>query len=99
MRNLGTELDGDSLHESVELLSQLLMELEVEQLTGAKKYERTPQRRERRNEYRDRTCETRVGEIPLRIAKLRSGSYFPSLLQPRRRAERALLAVVQSAHV
>lgn len=99
LRNLGTELDGDFLRESIELLSQLLMELEVEQLTGAKKYERTPQRRERRNGYRERTWETRVGEIPLRIPKLRSGSYFPSLLQPRRRAERALLAVVQSAYV
>jgi putative transposase len=99
LRNLGTELDGDFLRESIELLSQRLMELEVEQLTGAKKYERTPQRRERRNGYRERTWETRVGEIPLRIPKLRSGSYFPSLLQPRRRAERALLAVVQSAYV
>ena len=96
---LGMELDGDFLRESIALLSKLLMEVEVEELTGAKKYERTPQRRKSRNGYRERTWETRVGEIDLRIPKLRSGSYFPSLLEPRRRAERALLAVVQSAYV
>jgi len=99
LRNLGTELDGDFLRESIGLMAQLLMELEVEQRTGAKKYERRPQRRNRRNGYRERGWETRVGEIPLRIPKLRWGSYFPSLLEPRRRAERALLAVVQSAYV
>jgi putative transposase len=99
LRNLGADLDGEFLRESIHLLSELLMELEVEQLTGAKKYERTPERRKRRNGYRERTWETRVGEIDLRIPKLRSGSYFPSLLEPRRRAERALLAVVQSAYV
>lgn len=99
LRNLGADLDGEFLCESIRLLSELLMELEVEQRTGAKKYERTAERRKRRNGYRERTWETRVGEIDLRIPKLRSGSYFPSLLEPRRRAERALLAVVQSAYV
>jgi len=96
---LGVDLDGDFLREGIALLSKLLMEVEVEQLTGAKKYERTPARRRSRNGYRERTWETRVGEIDLRVPKLRSGSYFPSLLEPRRRAERALLAVVQSAYV
>ncbi len=52
-----------------------------------------------RNGYRERVWETRVGEIPLRIPKLRTGSYFPSLLEPRRRAEQALLAVIQQAYV
>ncbi len=96
---LGLSLDGDSLREMVRVMSQMLMELEVEEQVGAERYERTTERTTQRNGYRDREWDTRVGTVPLRIPKVRSGSYFPSLLEPRRRAERALWAVVQSAYV
>lgn len=99
LRKLGMEQDKDFLQESVRVMSQMLMELEVQEQTGAAKHERTPDRKTQRNGYRERAWETRVGEIPLKIPKLRSGSYFPSLLEPRRRAEQALLAVVQQAYV
>ena len=95
--NIGMQEDADFLREGVELLSQMVMELEVEQQIGAGKHERTPERSNHRNGYRERTWETRVGEIELAIPKLRKGSYFPSLLEPRRPAEKALLAVVQEA--
>jgi len=75
------------------------MELEVSELVGAQRYERTETRKTYRNGYRSRPWDTRVGTIELRIPKLRQGSYFPSLLEPRRRAERALVAVVQEAYV
>jgi len=62
--------------------------------------ERDPERRlTNRNGYRDRRWDTRVGSIDLAIPRVRDGSYFPSLLEPRRRAERALLAVIQEAYV
>ena len=99
LRQMGLDGDADFLREGVRLMSQLLMELEVEEMTGAGRYERTPERVNQRNGYRHRRWETRVGEIPLRIPKLRKGSYFPSLLEPRRRAEKALFAVVQEAYV
>ena len=87
----------DVLREGVRLLAEALMELEVSEQVGAGRYERTPERKTYRNGYRERVWETRVGQIPLRIPKLRQGSYFPSLLEPRRRAERALVSVVQEA--
>ena len=99
LRKLGLDQDKDFLQESVRIMSQMVMELEVQAQTGAAKHERTAERKTQRNGYRERAWETRVGEIPLRIPKLRSGSYFPSLLEPRRRAEQALLAVVQQAYV
>ena len=99
LHKLGVAQDKDFLQESVRLMSQMLMELEVEQQAGAARHERTPERKTYRNGYRERGWETRVGEINLRIPKLRSGSYFPSLLEPRKRAEQALLAVVQQAYV
>ncbi len=83
----------DVLREGVRLLAEALMELEVSEQVGAGRYERTPERKTYRNGYREWVWETRVGQIPLRIPKLRQGSYFPSLLEPRRRAERALLSV------
>lgn len=99
LRKIGADLDGDFLRESVQLLTQMLIELEAEDQIGAAKYERSPNRLARRNGYRDRMWETRVGEIPLSIPKLREGSFFPSLLEPRKRSEKALLAVVQTAYV
>ena len=99
LRKLGLDQDKDFLQESVRVMSQMVMELEVHAQTGAAKHERTVERKTQRNGYRGRVWETRGGEIPLRIPKLRTGSYFPSLLEPRRRAEQALLAVVQQAYV
>lgn len=99
LRNSGVELDGDFLRESIVLLTRLLMEAEVSEQIGAERYERSEGRVSERNGYRERGWETRVGEIPLRIPKLRRGAYFPSFLKPRRRAERALIAVIQSAYV
>jgi len=99
MRKLNQDQDGDVLREMVRVLTQMVMEMEVEQKIGAERYERTPERKNRRNGYREREWHTRVGEIPLRIPKVREGTYFPSLLEPRRLEERALLAVVQSAYV
>lgn len=87
----------DALREGVRLLAEALMELEVSERAGAGRYERSPDRKTYRNGYRERAWDTRVGRIPLRIPKLRQGSYFPSLLEPRRRAERALVSVVQEA--
>lgn len=99
LRNTGTDLDGDFLRESIALLTHLLMEAEVSEQVGAERYERSNDRLDHRNGYRERSWETRVGDIPLRIPKLRRGSYFPSFLEPRRRAEKALMAVIQSAYV
>ena len=94
------EGDGDFLREAVHLLAQGVMEAEVTELTGVPKGERAPDRRlTSRNGYRDRRWDTRVGTIDLAIPRVRDGNYFPSLLEPRRRAERALLAVVQEAYV
>jgi len=93
------ERDGDVLREGIRVLAQALMESEVAGLIGAERHERTSERAGYRNGYRMRTWDTRVGTIELAIPKIRPGSYFPSLLEPRRRAERALLAVVQEAYV
>jgi transposase-like protein len=93
------EQDGDVLREGIRVLSQALMEAEVAASIGAERHERTGERTAYRNGSRTRTWDTRVGTIELAIPKVTPGSYFPSLLQPRRRAEHALLAVVQEAYV
>src|ERR1700761_9002848 len=91
---------ADVLRESVALMVRDIMELEVAQLAGAELGERAPDRRQaQRNGYRERRWDTRVGEIELEIPRLRTGSYLPSFLEPRRRAEQALVAVVQEAYV
>ncbi|HEX9107756.1 MAG TPA: IS256 family transposase [Longimicrobiales bacterium] len=99
LRKVGLGLEPDFLREAIRVMSELLMEVEVSQQAGAGRYERSEQRMAYRNGYRERTWSTRVGDIALRIPKLREGSYFPSLLEPRRQAERALVAVVQQAYV
>jgi transposase-like protein len=93
------EQDGDTLREGIRVLAQALMESEVSGLIGAERYERSAERSSYRNGYRLRSWDTRVGTIELAIPKVRTGSYFPSLLEPRRRAERALQSVVQEAYV
>jgi transposase-like protein len=79
--------------------AQRLMELEVESLTGAAHGERSPERINYRNGYRERDWETRAGTVELRIPKLRRSSYFPGFLEPRRMAEKALAAVIQEAYI
>ena len=91
--------DVDFLREGVRVLSQALMEVEVSQHLGAGKHERTGERSGYRNGYRDRAWDTRVGTLELRVPRVRDGSYFPSLLEPRKRAEQALVAVVREAYV
>jgi transposase-like protein len=91
--------DPSFLRDGVRLLAQELMDVEVTQLAGAGLHERSENRLTYRNGYREREWDTRVGTVDLQIPKLRQGAYFPSLLEPRRRHERALLAVVQEAYV
>ncbi len=94
------EEDGaDFLRESLRWVVQQLMEVEVCELIGAEHGERSEERLTHRNGYRPRRWDTRAGEIELAIPKLRRGSYFPSFLEPRRRSEQALVAVVQEAYV
>ena len=93
--------DGsDVLREMVRGFAEQLMAAEVDVLTGAGWGEVTPERVNHRNGYRSRPFDTRVGSIDLAIPKLRQGSYFPDwLLDPRRRAEKALVAVVAECYV
>jgi putative transposase len=91
--------DVDFLREGVQTLAQALMEVEVSARIGAERGQRTPERVTHRNGYRPRDWDTRVGTVELQVPKLRAGSYFPSLLEPRRRAERALAAVVMQCYV
>jgi putative transposase len=91
--------DVDFLREGVRTLAQALMEVEVAAQIGAEHSQRTPERVTHRNGYRSRDWDTRVGTVELAVPKLRQGSYFPSLLEPRRRAERALAAVVMQCYV
>jgi putative transposase len=99
LRKAQMEQDADFLRDGLRVLSEALMELEVTQYVGAERHERTPERTGQRNGYREREWDTRVGTIELRVPRVRDGGYFPSLLDPRRRAERALVAVVQEAYV
>ena len=91
--------DGDFLRSVAEAVVQLLMETDVEGLIGAGRHERCADRTTYRNGYRDRTLDTRLGALQLRIPKLRQGSYFPPFLEPRRTSEKALIAVIQEAWV
>lgn len=99
LRKAELEQDADFLRDGVRVLSQALMELEVTQHLGAERHERTVARTGQRNGYRERQWDTRVGTLALRVPRVRDGSFFPSLLEPRKRAERALVAVVQEAYV
>ena len=81
------------------LVLQALIEAEADQAIGAGRYERTETRTTHRNGGRARLVSTKAGDVSLRIPKLRAGSFFPSLLEPRRRIDRALWAVVMEAYV
>ncbi|HEY6106867.1 MAG TPA: IS256 family transposase [Anaeromyxobacteraceae bacterium] len=91
--------DGDFLREGLQGFVQRLIEAEVAEVIGAGRYERTVDRQTYRNGSRERKWQTRLGELALHIPKLREGGYFPSFIEPRRRAEKALVSVVQEAYV
>ena len=91
--------DGNFLRSLAEAVLQILMEADVEGVIGAGRYERSGERTTWRNGYRERTLDTRLGQLSLKIPKLRTGSYFPPFLEARKTAERALVAVIQEAWV
>jgi putative transposase len=93
------EEHADVLRESVTMVVREVMEAEIAARAGAARYEHSPERVAHRNGYRPREWDTRVGTIELAIPRLRTGSYLPSFLEPRRRSEQALVAVVQEAYV
>jgi len=91
--------EDDFLKSVTESVLQILMEADVEGLIGAGRHERSSDRLNYRNGYRDRSLATRLGTLQLRIPKLRQGSYFPPFLEPRRTSEKALAAVIQEAWI
>jgi transposase-like protein len=91
--------DSDFLRAVAEAVLQILMEADVEGLIGAGRHERTGDRLNYRNGYRERSLDTRLGSLQLRIPKLRQGSYFPPFLEPRKTAEKALVTVIQEAWI
>jgi transposase-like protein len=91
--------DADLVREMLSFAAGRLMDAEVQARTGAAHGVRDPERLVQRNGYRERAWDTRVGQIDLEIPRLRRGSYFPSFLEPRRTAEKALTAVIQEAYV
>ena len=93
------QADTDLVREMLAFAADRIMELEVELRTGAAKGTRSPLREVQRNGYREQDWDTRAGRIALEIPKLRKGSYLPSFLEPRRTAEKALVAVIQEAYV
>src|SRR5213594_3950421 len=94
------EAGPDLLRAMVQDFAEALMGAEADALCGAGYGERTPERANRRNGYREREWDTRVGTIELAVPKLRAGSYFPDwLLQPRRRAEQAFVSVIADAYL
>jgi putative transposase len=91
--------DADLLHQMIAGVVEQIMAADVENLCNAPYGERSAERANSRNGYRERLWETRAGAVNVRIPKLRSGSYFPPFLEPRRTAEKALAAVIQEAYV
>ena len=91
--------DGDFLRTVAETVLQMLMEADVEGRIGAGRFERKDDRQTWRNGYRERALDTRLGQLNLRIPKLRQGSYFPPFLEARKTSEKALVAVIQEAWI
>jgi len=90
---------GDRVRQAAETIYQALIEAELTAVIGAAPYERTDARLAQRNGHRSRTLTTTAGDLELRIPKLRVGSFFPSLLERRRRVDQALFAVVMEAYL
>ena len=94
------EADSDVLREMVRIFAESLMDADAQAVCNAGYNEKSPERTNTRNGYRSRAWDTRAGTIDLSVPKLRQGSHFPSwLLEPRRRAEKALIAVVADCHL
>jgi len=91
--------DADLLKQMIQFVAQRMMDMDAESLCAAAYGERTPDRQNSRNGYRERLWETRAGSVDLKIPKLRKGSYFPGFLEPRRTAEKALAAVIQESYI
>jgi transposase-like protein len=91
LRKSGSDGDVDFLKEAMNVLVHSLLEAEVAAQIGAERYKRNTERTNQRNGYRQREWHPRVGTLELNIPKLRKGSYFPSLLEPRKRVEKASL--------
>ena len=91
--------DADLLREMIQYVAQRMMDMDVESLCSAAYGERSPERLNSRNGFRERLWETRAGSVDLKIPKLRKGSYFPGFLEPRRTAEKALAAVIQESYI
>jgi transposase-like protein len=89
----------DVVREALALVLQALIDVEATEVIGADRYQRSTSRTTHRNGTRARLLSTKAGDVELRIPKLREGSFFPALLEPRRRIDRALLAVVMEAYV
>jgi putative transposase len=89
----------DVVREALGLVLQALIDAEATQQIGADRYQRSASRTTHRNGSRARLLSTKAGDVELKIPKLREGSFFPVLLEPRRRIDRALLAVVMEAYV
>jgi transposase-like protein len=89
----------DVVGEALGLVLQALIDAEATEVIGADRYQRSTSRTTHRNGTRPRLLSTKAGDVDLRIPKLREGSFFPALLEPRRRIDRALLAVVMEAYV
>jgi transposase-like protein len=99
LHKVGVEKDPNFVREAIKLLAEAVMELEVSIKTGAERYERSTERKVYRNGYRARRWDTQAGTVDLLVPKVREGSFFPSILEPRRRADQALHAVIQEAYV
>src|SRR3954470_19033129 len=99
IERIENDADTDLVREMLSFAAERLMEAEVEARTGAGHGLRDPARVVQRNGYRERAWGTRAGRIDLEIPRLRRGSYFPSFLEPRRTAEKALTAVIQEAYI
>jgi putative transposase len=101
--SLAALLDGSSAGELIPELAryglQQLIELEASAAVGADRHERSEERTNYRNGYRPRTLTTQVGDLALQIPKLRAGSFLPTILEPRRRVDQALYAVIMEAYI
>src|SRR5205807_9370815 len=91
--------DPDFLREAMQVVLQSLIALEATEVIGAARYERSAERSTHRNGSRHRLLSTKAGDVDLAIPKLRHGSFFPALLEPRRRIDRALWAVIMEAFI